>query len=220
MDTGIYKIVCEANQSFYIGSATNLKGRWRTHLSSLKYERHFNVRLQRCYNKYGKNSFSFEVLEKCLIEQLQEREQHWIDLHFNDSLCLNLNPNARTSHNAGGTLPEETKKKITASLLKRYKDPLYRKKVADSHRGKKMPPRDSEWSRKQSLAQTGMKHPNWNPQSSIELQQIPYSFISPEGQLFEGKNIKQFARDHNLNYDCMNKLMRGQRQSHKGWVKA
>lgn len=95
MKSGIYKIVNNINGHIYIGSAVNYKSRFRTHLSLLKKEKHHSIYLQRSWNKYGENNFSFELIENCKIENLIEREQFYMD---------ELNPEYNVCKIAGSTL--------------------------------------------------------------------------------------------------------------------
>jgi group I intron endonuclease len=77
---GIYKIACAANEKIYIGSALDLQRRRADHLRDLRKNRHVNSYLQRAFNKYGQEAFTFEVLELVLLpEMLTAREQCWLD---------------------------------------------------------------------------------------------------------------------------------------------
>lgn len=82
MKTGIYKITNLANNKLYIGQSRDLKARIAKHKYLLKNSLHFNHHLQSAYNKYGMNSFIFEIIEYCNEDELNEHECHWI-LHFN-----------------------------------------------------------------------------------------------------------------------------------------
>ena len=76
---GIYQIRNIVNGKLYIGSSKRLGARKRQHLSDLKCQRHPNRYLQRAYNKYGKESFVFEVIEFCSEEDRISIEQYWVD---------------------------------------------------------------------------------------------------------------------------------------------
>lgn len=78
---GIYAIVHVASGRRYIGSARNIYNRWRGHKSNLNLNKHHSPRLQNTWNKYGKETFVFVVLERCVDDQrtLIGREQHWLD---------------------------------------------------------------------------------------------------------------------------------------------
>ena len=79
--SGIYKIVNTANGKKYVGSAINIKNRWRVHRQSLRQSKHHSPYLQRAWNKYGEESFEFIIIEECqpIKEVLFKREQFWID---------------------------------------------------------------------------------------------------------------------------------------------
>lgn len=108
MKSGIYIIRNIVNNNIYIGSATSLQGRKATHFSLLRNKKHYNLHLQRAYNKYGFDSFNFEILEYCLPESLIMKEQYYID---------KFNPYYNIAKIAGNTLgvkcSDETKLKIS-----------------------------------------------------------------------------------------------------------
>lgn len=78
--TGIYKITCTGNNKMYIGQSLAIKRRWNDHQKALKKGCHYNKYLQRAYNKYGEESFVYEILELCNKEKLNERERFYISL--------------------------------------------------------------------------------------------------------------------------------------------
>lgn len=77
---GIYKITCMGNGKVYVGQSIRIKQRWKEHQSDLKNNKHYNHYLQNAYNKYGKNSFKYEILEQCPKTKLNEREEFYIKL--------------------------------------------------------------------------------------------------------------------------------------------
>ena len=78
----IYAIKNLVNGKLYVGSATNLRRRWATHLSFLRRGIHHGVLLQRAWNKYGEAAFRLEVIEEVAdCSTLIQREQYWIDFH-------------------------------------------------------------------------------------------------------------------------------------------
>lgn len=60
---GIYSIRNIINGKSYIGRSVNANLREYSHMGNLKRGKHTNVELQRDYNKYGKDSFEFSILE-------------------------------------------------------------------------------------------------------------------------------------------------------------
>lgn len=77
--SGVYKITCIANKRIYIGSAANLYKRKYDHFRTLRLNQHHNPIMQNAWNKYGEQSFTFEVLEIVLPISLTAREQYWFN---------------------------------------------------------------------------------------------------------------------------------------------
>jgi group I intron endonuclease len=115
--SGIYKITNLVNQKFYIGSSVNLYNRFHTHSTKLKTQVHTSKHLQASYNKYGKDNFIFEVIEYCKKEILVEREQ-W----FLDTLNPQYNKRKDATLNLGVLNSVETRKKISESLKKAFRE--------------------------------------------------------------------------------------------------
>lgn len=80
INSGIYRIINTIDFKIYIGSAVWFNQRWRVHKSDLNLNKHGSIRLQRAWNKYGCDTFKFEILERVFDEsKLIEREQFWLD---------------------------------------------------------------------------------------------------------------------------------------------
>jgi len=77
--SGIYKIRNLVNGKLYIGSSDDIHERWMNHRIMLKNNSHHSKKLQRAYNKYGKENFLFELLEECSIDDLISREQYYLN---------------------------------------------------------------------------------------------------------------------------------------------
>lgn len=73
---GIYKITNTKNGKCYVGQSIDIKRRfWDHRCISHETNRHLRHAMQ----KYGKDVFSYEVLEECDPAKLDEREQFWIE---------------------------------------------------------------------------------------------------------------------------------------------
>lgn len=121
MKSGIYKITHVASGRFYVGSAVDLKERWKTHRVRLNRGVHHNARLQRAWLKHGAAAFEFHILERTDRDSLIVREQFWID-----SLCAcqrgyNLAPRAGSA--LGVVHSAETRRKISERQRGRKMDP-------------------------------------------------------------------------------------------------
>lgn len=105
---GIYKITNMINGKVYIGQSINIKARWKDHVNTLNRKDSHSVLLQRAWNKYGEESFSFEILELCTEDMLDEVEIKYIDLYDAHNNGYNIEPGG----NKNKHLSEETKQKI------------------------------------------------------------------------------------------------------------
>lgn len=134
--SGIYKIesVIKGNH-YYIGSAINIRQRWKNHLSDLRLNKHGNKKLQNHYNKYGESDLGFSIIVGCEKENLISYEQFYIDA---------LNPYFNICKIAGNTLGRkhtlESKAKVSKSLIgsKRHTTPHSeetKKKLSELNKG-------------------------------------------------------------------------------------
>ena len=64
MTSGIYRIYSKSENKNYIGKSINIEERWKIHLNELKKGKHHNKKLQKTFNKYGKDDFEFSILKE------------------------------------------------------------------------------------------------------------------------------------------------------------
>jgi group I intron endonuclease len=131
--SGIYAIICTANNKCYIGKSKNIHIRWTSHKEKLRKHVHHNKHLQNTWNKYGQHSFKYIVLETCQIEVLGQKELEWV-LKFNVDDLFN-------SGNVGGgfNVTERTRKALSEAQKRKWCDPLWRVKMSNALKGRKMP---------------------------------------------------------------------------------
>lgn len=74
---GIYKIENLITHHIYIGQSVDIITRWRRHRDDAKNENK-DYPLYRAIRKYGIENFSFEIIEECQREELNDKEKYWI----------------------------------------------------------------------------------------------------------------------------------------------
>lgn len=130
----IYRITCTTNNMFIIGSSIH-KHRYNQYLCNLRKNRYSNKVLQNCYNKYGENSFKFEILQANIPEDiLIDVENIWIGAN-----CAKLSDRKKgmNVHNASKTKPTlEGNKKISEKLKGRIVSQEVREKISKATKGK------------------------------------------------------------------------------------
>lgn len=118
---GIYRIDNTLNGKFYIGSAINLSNRFSCHKKDLNKNQHHNTHLQTAWNKYGKEAFTFNVVEVVEApEMLFDREQHYLDIlrPYDKGVGYNKSVSSRTA--LGNKMSDETKKKQSEAAKQRW----------------------------------------------------------------------------------------------------
>lgn len=137
MNSGIYKITNKVTGKFYIGSSVNFKRRWYMHKFELKRGKHGNIHLQRAWDKYGEESFVFEVIKEVepTRKEILKEEQIFLDT---------LSPYGENGYNiskeAGSILgyrhTKEARKKIVDSKLGKSRSEETKRKISEVQKGK------------------------------------------------------------------------------------
>ena len=90
--TGIYKVTNLTNNMCYIGQAVDVGKRWKDHAKcGLDIDRPQGNKLYQAMIEYGLWNFTFELLEECPREQLNEKEKFYIELYQSNDYGYNGN---------------------------------------------------------------------------------------------------------------------------------
>lgn len=160
--SGIYKIINKVNGKYYIGRSHNIVGRWHEHRYLLRHNKHYNKIIQNAWNKYGEDNFIFEVIKTCEKSEIKQVEQRFIDIAKGEynitSSSFGLSKgesfltedgrirlserwkgenNPRVKNKICIPHNEETKLKISNSLMNHPVSDETRKKQCENHRSKK-----------------------------------------------------------------------------------
>jgi len=115
---GIYKITCNKNNKFYIGSTIqNFRARLSNHLKCLRKQKGTNKYMIKDYLLYGEDSFEFEIIEVLSPEFCSSRELYWIK-KLNPTYNISINTINRSRTNEGKKFSEDHKEKIRKASSK------------------------------------------------------------------------------------------------------
>lgn len=78
---GIYKITNKINGKCYIGQSVDIKRRWREHINHAQRRDKEGKELYAAMIEFGIENFSFEFLESCKKEELNEKEKYYITFY-------------------------------------------------------------------------------------------------------------------------------------------
>ena len=141
---GIYKIENLISGKVYIGQSTNIQHRCNSHKLELKKGKHFCKLLQKDWNTYGEENFSFLIIEECEKEKLNDREIYWIKTYGG------VNSSNVYNEQSGGTITftyslaarkrqsiRQKGKELTWWKDLNRQDPIYRQRLSEALKGKK-----------------------------------------------------------------------------------
>lgn len=78
---GIYKYENKLNHNVYIGQSSNIEKRYAQHIYDSTYRPERGTGIDKAIHKYGIENFDFSIVEECSLEELDEKEQKWIEFY-------------------------------------------------------------------------------------------------------------------------------------------
>lgn len=89
---GIYRITNQKTDQCYIGQAVNIADRWKQHAKcGLGIDTPAGNKLYKAMQEYGLQSFTWELLEECPKDKLNEKERNYIDFYMSKDYGYNSN---------------------------------------------------------------------------------------------------------------------------------
>lgn len=89
---GIYKITNLITEQVYIGQSLNIADRWKQHCKcGLGIDAPATNLLYKAMQKDGLQNFTFQLLEKCSRDSLNEKEAFWIETYQSNKFGYNSN---------------------------------------------------------------------------------------------------------------------------------
>lgn len=111
---GIYKITSPSGK-VYIGQTTNFTKRKNYYKNGAK---PYQIRIHNSLQKYGYDAHTIELIEECLVDNLNEKERYWQD--FYDVIGDNgLNCRLTETKDKSGFISDESKAKMSEARQNR-----------------------------------------------------------------------------------------------------
>lgn len=130
---GIYKITKIQNGKSYIGKSNDIERRFKEHQTKGKTSK---IPVDEAIEKYGVNAFTYEIIEQCSLEDLNECEQHWIKYYNTKNNGYNCNDGGDAAtygeNNGRSKLTEED----VVEIRKAYNNHLKQKDVYKKYEDK------------------------------------------------------------------------------------
>jgi group I intron endonuclease len=210
MACGIYRITNTVNGKCYIGSAADLERREKQHFSGDR----TNKILKQAMDKYGPESFKFEVLEECTTREMLSLEQLNIDLHRVVKGWENLYNICEVAGSRLGTKHSEESKKLISKAKKGKKySEEHKRKISDAMKGDKNHNFGKQLNEEHKKAigdsLKGNKHPQYD--------QAIYLFQHFDGRTFTGTQ-HELRIKQGLNHGTLSQVILGKRNHTGGWM--
>ena len=168
---GVYQIRNIITDKVYVGSSIDIETRWRKHKELLNKKNHHSPYLQNAWEKYGENSFVFEIIEEIYNEkELIILEQKWIDEKVAYSRECGYNAR-RQADSPLGTVWTKERKKNLSDKISGVNHPFYGKHLTQEHRSKISSSNKGKtaWNKGKKTSQETIKHLQAARKSQISL---------------------------------------------------
>lgn len=232
-NSGIYAIVCLPTGKRYIGSSKILRARLLSHRSDLRRNAHDSRHLQNAWNLYGADQFVIEIIEYCEIEQLLDREQHYLDTirPYDHTVGFNGRSIAAGGHSfihsdeamakIRAYLAASRERRVAKAISTQGKPFRLKSPTGEIHEGIGI----RSFARQQGLNEENLKDLvrgkiKWVKGWTLPEINLPsYVFEAPDGQkhTVTYMGFSSFCRIHGLCAASMRKVRNGLVVAHKGW---
>lgn len=228
MTCGIYKLIFKGTNKVYIGQSDNIERRFVQHLNNAKNST-WPRKLQEAYNNFG--APSLEILLDCEISELNYLENLAINLYdsfnngFNGVEFANTMPNLVGELNGSSIYSNEDIIKVAEFLqnpklclleiskLTNVSYDMIRMIATCQKHTWISNARPDLWQGIVHLKGTRRSYAKCAESLGIVYPQI----IDTQGNIYSVKNIRAFAREHNLNPGHLHSLLNNRSKTHKGW---
>lgn len=198
-DSGIYLITNRINGKVWVGQGKGkdgILGRYRSHRRSFQRKAN-SPHLQRAWDLYGEEAFSWEVLVLCPIEQCNHWENYYLELFQSWSRERGYNIDKQSK--GLGRVSEETRKRIGEANRGRNTGPRSEEiklRMSENRRAAGNKPRTLESNIKNGNSHRGTKHKPFSEEVKQRLSHIHKALR--ERWITDGATNKRIRKDQSL----------------------
>lgn len=219
--TGIYAITHTQSKRTYVGSSSNIKRRFVSHRHSLRHNKHPNKHLQNCWNLYGEDAFTFEIIEILdSIDQLELREEYWIQELGASNRVGGFNVRLEAKSNRGYVPSEtlkqrwreanqnrpclpDTRKKLSKAGMNHIVTENTRRKIGQALQGRKRSS-DAVAKMKKSMLE--------NPRGRLTYDNVLFLFE----QIASGRRVRDVAQEVGIEGGTLRRII--QKKLYQGYI--
>jgi group I intron endonuclease len=173
------------------------------------YESHNMSKLKRSLKKYGFENHIFEIIEKCAVEQLDDKEIYWIKMYNSIEKGLNILEGGQ-----GVKMTEDIKDKISK---KKKNHDCYKNKQRSEKISKALKGRKHNWGK--GKEKTGKKQQNKFKEHLIKIHSKPIIQHDMNGTfLKEYSSIKEASIITSIHRENISCVLRGKTKTAGGYI--
>lgn len=159
--SGVYIILNKTNGKFYIGSSVHILHRWSLHKRQLKKRTHANIYLQRAWDKYGEDSFIFEIVEKCSQENCLDVENKWLQFHQTFNIEYGYNIIKQANNTLGYKHSKECLERLKRIASEKWSNMTEAENITERKRLSSLRKNTTISSEHKKALQEGLKNSGW-----------------------------------------------------------
>lgn len=188
-ECGIYRFYNLTNGKSYVGQSRDLQHRYNEHLNLLRRGVDGCSILNKAWQKYGEDSFGYEILCYCSEDELDEKEKMFIETY--NALSDGYNCTEGGGGISGYHHTSEARKKIGDAFRGKTLSEEHKKKCSECQKGKKLTPEHKKalsdaWTeeRKKRFSETrsGSNNPNYGRTGESACNRV--SVMASTGEVF------------------------------------
>jgi group I intron endonuclease len=241
----IYCICNNLTGKKYVGlTRQSLETRWKNHVK-LAFSDKNKQAIHYAILKYGPEAFSIRQIDTAKnTEDLSKKESQWINslntispngynlttggesgFKFTiESIEKNRQTHLGKKHSVESIekMKQANKAELNGFFGKKHKNET--KQIMSIKKQNTRHTSDQKQRRSQALKEMAQKELldlklKKMKQAWVDKHSVEYSFISPNKEIVNGKNLTDFCKINGLSQPHMHSVLKGYRKSHKGWTK-